>query len=414
MPLTNFTETMLSDALYGRRSSYFLSNLPGTLYFGLLRSLPNEDGLNGVELGLARVAVANTGSAAAATGTLAYAANPSNNDTLTIGGVVYTYKTVLTGAANEILIGASASASLDNLIAAITGGAGAGTTYGTGTVAHTSVTATAGAGDTMTVTALAYGVGGNSIATTETFTNAGNVFGAATLTGGASSGAFLPTPTVTTGSLTKGVKTNNQQINFPVPGSDLGDALGWGVWDAVSGGNLLFHGLLKQTRTVGKDDAMRFEAGAFQITFLPASGEPDSGLSLFMQRTFLDYLFGRTASYTIPSALYFGFMTAMPGEDEGLAPGTELTIGVNNYSRAVVPNDETRWTPATAGRKTNAAQIVWPVVATANWASIVGVCIYDAATGGNLLAKIPLASARTFIIGDPPRFAAGALSIQVD
>lgn len=414
MPLTNFSETMLADALYGRRSSYFLTNLPGTHYFGLLKALPNEDGLNGIELGLSRVAVANTGSAAAATGTLTLVANPTANDTVTIGGVTYTFKATVGATANEVLIGASASGSLDNLIAAINGGSGSGTLYGSSTVAHTSATAAAGAGDTMTVTALAYGAGGNSIATTETFANGGNVFAAATLTGGASSGAFLPTPTVTTGSLVKGVKTNATQINFGASGSDLGDAIGWGVWDAASGGNLLFYGTLKQTRTVGAEDAMRFEVGAFQITFLPASGDPDSGLSLFMQRFFLDSLFGRTATYTIPSNLYFAFMTTMPGQDEGLSAGTELLIGTNGYARAVVPNDETRWTAATSGRKSNAAQIVWPVVTTADWSSVVGACIYDAATGGNLLAKIPFASARTFTVGDPPRFASGALAIQVD
>jgi hypothetical protein len=45
--------------------------------------------------------------------------NVSNNDTVTIGGKVYTFKTALTPLEGEVLIGASADASLLNLIRAL-------------------------------------------------------------------------------------------------------------------------------------------------------------------------------------------------------------------------------------------------------------------------------------------------------
>jgi len=67
-----------------------------------------------------------------ANGTISFSGNPANNDTVTVDGVVYTFKTV-TPTANEVLIGADLYASIDNLVAAINGNAGAGTTYGTGT-----------------------------------------------------------------------------------------------------------------------------------------------------------------------------------------------------------------------------------------------------------------------------------------
>jgi hypothetical protein len=81
-----------------------------------------------------------------------------------------------------VKIGATASDSIDNLIAAINKAAGGGTTYGSNTVVHTQVTAAVSAGDTMGVTAIAYSSSGNAIATTETMT--GGSWGAATLTGG--------------------------------------------------------------------------------------------------------------------------------------------------------------------------------------------------------------------------------------
>jgi len=103
---------------------------------------------------------------AKATSTLTISTNFTDGNSVTIGSTVYTFKETLSSAF-QVLIGVSASATLDNLIAAITGAAGEGSTYGTGTTAHPTVTAVAGAGDTMDVTALSIGTAGNSIATTE-------------------------------------------------------------------------------------------------------------------------------------------------------------------------------------------------------------------------------------------------------
>ena len=118
-----------------------------------------------------------------ATGTLTLSANVSNGDTVTTGTKVYTFETVLTNVDGNVLIGATASDSLDNLIAAINLGAGSGTLYAAATTANSFVTAAAGAGDTMDVTALLGGTQGNATATTETSATA--AWGAATLTGGA-------------------------------------------------------------------------------------------------------------------------------------------------------------------------------------------------------------------------------------
>src|SRR5688572_2184163 len=87
----------------------------------------------------------------AATQTLTPAANPANNDTFTVGGKTYKFQTTLTNVANNVKIGASASASIDNAIAAINRGIGDGTLYASATKANTQVTAAAGAGDTMIV-----------------------------------------------------------------------------------------------------------------------------------------------------------------------------------------------------------------------------------------------------------------------
>lgn len=118
-----------------------------------------------------------------ATGTLTLSGNPSDTQTVSVGGKLYTFQTTLTNVANNVLRGASASDSIDNLVAAITLGAGSGTVYAALTTVNANVTAAAGAGDTMVATALVPGAAGNSISTTETL-SAGS-WGASTLTGGA-------------------------------------------------------------------------------------------------------------------------------------------------------------------------------------------------------------------------------------
>lgn len=118
----------------------------------------------------------------AATGILTLSANVSDGDTVTTGTKVYTFQTVLTDVDGNVLIGATASDSIDNLIAAIGLGAGAGVTYAALTTANGFITAVAGAGDTMDATAITSGDAGNSIATTETSATAS--WGAVTLTGG--------------------------------------------------------------------------------------------------------------------------------------------------------------------------------------------------------------------------------------
>lgn len=100
-----------------------------------------------------------------AAGTLTLSANVGNNETVTIGTKVYTFQTALTDVDGNVLIGAAATNSIDNLIAAINLAAGAGTTYATSTTANSDESsAVAGVGDTMTL----YVDSAGAIATTET------------------------------------------------------------------------------------------------------------------------------------------------------------------------------------------------------------------------------------------------------
>lgn len=120
--------------------------------------------------------------AAKATGTLTSSGNFTDTQTVTIGSKVYTFQTTLTNIDGNVAIGADRTASHANLKAAINLEAGAGTTYATAMTLHPTVTATSATATTTVVEAKAAGTAGNSIASTETQTNA--AWGAAALAGG--------------------------------------------------------------------------------------------------------------------------------------------------------------------------------------------------------------------------------------
>jgi len=117
----------------------------------------------------------------AAAAILTLSDNPADTETVTIEGVVYTFKTVL-ASAFDVLIGADEEESLANLMAAINEDAGAGTLYGTGTTAHPDVYSTGLPSPQVKVIARTAGTAGNALTVSETLDGS---WDNATLTGGA-------------------------------------------------------------------------------------------------------------------------------------------------------------------------------------------------------------------------------------
>lgn len=94
--------------------------------------------------------------------------------------------------ANEILIGAAAADTLDNVKSAVNGTAGGGTTYSTGTVANPTVSATTNADTTQLFVAVTAGAAGNAIVFDESATHL-SMDGSGFLTGGDDGGEITST-----------------------------------------------------------------------------------------------------------------------------------------------------------------------------------------------------------------------------
>ncbi len=170
----------LSDATPAQIWAAFNQMSPGQkdalalqVYYLVLRDAGRDHNSSSAP-GAASYAAANEATAALfpTTDVLTTTQNFADNDTITIGQQVYTLKTALTGAANEVLIGSDAAATLANLAGALgasaASGQGAGITYGHGTVANSGIDAVASA-DSLSLTA----VGSSVSSSFNTSTSAG-------------------------------------------------------------------------------------------------------------------------------------------------------------------------------------------------------------------------------------------------
>lgn len=71
----------------------------------------------------------------------------------------------------------------------------------------------------------------------------------------------------TASSGTGGQTSNNASITFPTPSGNWGTVSHFGIYDASSSGNLLFHGALAVAKTINQGDTVSFPAGSLTVTF---------------------------------------------------------------------------------------------------------------------------------------------------
>ena len=128
-----------------------------------------------------------------------------------------------------------------------------------------------------------------------------------------------------------------------------------------------------------------------------------AGFSDYLEDKVLDHVFGGTA-YTAPTTLYVALYTVAPTDTGG---GTEVSGG--GYVRKTATFTVSGTSPTTAS---NSAAVEYPT-ATANYGTVVAVGIFDALSGGNLLAYANLDTSKVVSTGDVFRFNSGDLDITL-
>jgi hypothetical protein len=128
-----------------------------------------------------------------------------------------------------------------------------------------------------------------------------------------------------------------------------------------------------------------------------------AGFSDYLEDKVLDHVFGGNA-YTAPTTLYVALYTVAPTDTGG---GTEVSGGA--YARQTAAFTVSGTSPTTAS---NSAAVEYPT-ATANYGTVVAVGVFDASSGGNLLAYANLDTSKVVSTGDVFRFNTGDLDITL-
>lgn len=126
-----------------------------------------------------------------------------------------------------------------------------------------------------------------------------------------------------------------------------------------------------------------------------------SNLSTYLSNALLDHAFGEGA-YTEPTT-YCALFTTNPSMPAG-SGGVEVSGG--SYARVALSG---LMSAASAESITNGSTITFPT-ATGSWGTVVGVGIYDASSGGNLLMAGPLTTSQTVNSGNTFSFLASNLT----
>lgn len=129
-----------------------------------------------------------------------------------------------------------------------------------------------------------------------------------------------------------------------------------------------------------------------------------STFSDYLENAILDYVFRNTGAPT-STTVYLSLHTTPGPTDAGSA--NEIT-GVGNYARQPIT-----FGAAAAGAISNTAAVSFGPVTGANFGDIVAIGIWDAVTGGNMVAWDGITTA-TVNIGDTLNFAIGAINITLD
>ena len=67
-------------------------------------------------------------------------------------------------------------------------------------------------------------------------------------------------------SATGGATANDADITFDTPSASWGTVVAFGIFDALSGGNLLYWGDLSANKTINSGDTVKFLAGDIDVT----------------------------------------------------------------------------------------------------------------------------------------------------
>ena len=129
-----------------------------------------------------------------------------------------------------------------------------------------------------------------------------------------------------------------------------------------------------------------------------------TALAPYAENAVLEHLFKNTA-LTVTNA-YIGYFNNSITDDS-----VPTEVSGNGYARVQIDN---KMGSAASGSISNTTAISFPAASGGDHGTIVAIAIFDAASGGNMIAFGNLSASRTISDGDQLSIAVGNLTISLD
>lgn len=209
----------------------------------------------------------------------------------------------------------------------------------------------------------------------------------------ASGGAYVREP-IAFDAPSSGV-TQNTDIETWTGTAAHGTVVAWGIFDAVTVGNLLFWDTVDTSQPFNVDDTVRFSVGALIIQH---AASPQ--YTIFLQDAMLDHIL-RNSAYTPAATVYFALHTGTTTEAGG---GTEVTG--SGYARLAAT-----FAASSGGVLAKSGTYEW-VPSGGNYGTVTDAAVWDAVSAGNMLSFDEMAAAR--VVNDTDTFELTQFDITLD
>ena len=199
--------------------------------------------------------------------------------------------------------------------------------------------------------------------------------------------------------------TQSSALTFPQATAAWGDLTHYGVFDAVSAGNMLAHGSLTVGKTVVSGNTPSVATGEVVISF--TAGE----ISDYLSNALLDHAFS-LATFAVPDT-YIAMCTGDVLDTDTGSTISEPADG--DYDRVQVNingGGSPTWDIAANGSLDNTHTISF-TQATGSWSTITALAIVDATTAGNLLFYENTVTDQKVDNGDTAEISAGNLKVSL-
>jgi len=199
-----------------------------------------------------------------------------------------------------------------------------------------------------------------------------------------------------------GSAINSADIIYSQASGSWGTITGFGIYDASTDGNLLFTSPISNTRYVDINDTFFIQEGNMSVTLSGA-------YSYYLAGELLDHILNNNAYASPGTGVYTALYTTLPDAND--VGGVE--VNATDYVRLQV-GGTSYWSAPSVGSTANTDHLEFVTDADEDWGTIVGICLRDSATTGEILFRGNINPVATVITGDDYVFDIGWLIVKAD